>query len=134
MELIQFFTKHRIIRYIISGGISAVVNLVIFYVLNLEIGIYYITASILSFISAFFVSFTLQKFWTFKSHETETHKQMIMYLGNSLFGLGLNTTILFLCVHFLQVLPLLGQIVAGGLTALCTFQISRNFVFNRIWA
>jgi putative flippase GtrA/ADP-heptose:LPS heptosyltransferase len=130
MELIQYFTRHRIVRYIISGGTSAVINLVVFYVLNLEIGVYYITASILSFAAAFFVSFTLQKFWTFKSHETETHKQMIMYLGNSLFGLGLNTSILFICVHFLQILPLFGQIIAGALTAFCTFQISRNFVFR----
>ncbi|KKQ99234.1 MAG: GtrA family protein [Parcubacteria group bacterium GW2011_GWF2_40_69] len=131
MEIIQYFIKHRIVRYVISGGTSAVVSLVLFFILNSKIGVHYIISSVISFIFAFFVSFILQKFWTFKSHETQAHKQMVMYLGNSLFGLGLNTVILFVCVHYLKMLPLVGQIVAGGLTAFCTFQISRRFVFNQ---
>ncbi len=131
MELIQYFTKHRIIRYLIGGSTSAVVNLTVFFVLYSTIGVHYILASVFAFIIAFFVSWAFHKFWTFKDNSMDNfHIQGFYYLLNSLFGLGLNTAILFICVHYLSLLPIIGQIIAGGLTACCTFFISKHFIFR----
>lgn len=132
MEIIRFFTKYRIVRYVIGGGTSAVVNLTVFFVSNSVFHVHYIVSSILAFIIAFFVSWTFQKFWTFKDHSRDNmHIQGFYYLLNSIFGLGLNTLILYICVHYLSFIPILGQIVAGGLTAFCTFYISKKYIFNK---
>lgn len=126
------YTQYTIVRYIISGCTSASVNLVTLYIFNSIVGLYYLTASIVAFICAFFVSLVLHKFWTFQDHSLENvHKQGIMYLMNSLFGLSLNTMFMYIFVSLLHIWVLLAQVIAGLLVASCTFFISKHFVFKR---
>jgi putative flippase GtrA len=130
--MIEKATQYTIVRYLVGGSTSAIVNLAIFYILNSVIGVHYIVSSVVAFVVAFFVSLAFHKFWTFRDHSTENiHIQGFMYFLSSIFGLGLNTLILYLCVDYFGLLPLLGQIIAGGLTACCTFFISKHLIFNR---
>lgn len=129
--MIAYFTKHLIIRYLISGGTSASVNIGLFSILHYYFKLHYIVSNIFAFIFAFFVSLILQKFWTFQDHSTENiHMQGLFYLFSSLFGLGLNTSILYISVDLIGVKPIIGVIIAGILTAMCTFQINKKFIFN----
>ena len=130
--MIHYFTRHLIIRYIISGGISATVNICLFSLLFYKFHIQYLLANALSFIVAFFVSLLLQKFWTFKDTNTENiHIQGLYYLMSSLFGLAINTLVLYICVDFFGFWKIPAVIVAGIATALCTFQISKKYIFNQ---
>jgi len=130
--MIEKIIGFTIVRYLIGGSTSAFVNLSIFYFLNSVIGIHYITSSVFAFIASFFVSLFFHKFWTFRDHSTKNmHIQSLYYLLNSLFGLALNTTILYICVDNFNILPLQGQIIAGLLTACCTFFISKNIIFSK---
>jgi putative flippase GtrA len=130
--MIKYFTRHLIVRYIISGGTSALVNLSFFSLLLYVFHVHYIVSSVIAFSVGFLVSLTLQKFWTFRDHSTDNiHVQGFLYLLNSLFGLCVNTLILYISVHYFGLMPLAGQIIAGIGTALCTFQISRKYVFNQ---
>ena len=130
--MIEYFTRHLIVRYVISGGTAAFVNLSIFSVCYYIFHIHYIVASIIAFIIAFFVSLILQKFWTFRDSSTNNiHIQGLMYLFSSLFGLLVNTFILYACVDYFGMAPLAGQIIAGVGTALCTFFISSNYIFKK---
>lgn len=130
ISLFQYFTQHVVVRFIISGGTSALVDLILLYLLHEVGGFYYLLSAILAFIGAFGVSFTLHKYWTFKSHEEETHKQVIIYLGTSLFGLFLNTTLMYVFVDFFHIQVMLSQIFVGAIVACSSFFISRNFVFK----
>jgi len=126
------FTKHLVVRYLISGGTSAIVNLAILSLLYYVFDVYYILAGIIAFSVAFFVSLSLHKFWTFDDTSmVGAHKQAGKYLIVSLFGLAINTFILYVCVDILHLYVYIGQIVAGGLTACVTFFISRDHVFNQ---
>lgn len=130
VDFVNYFTKHVVVRFIISGGTSAVVDLSFLYLFNKVIGIHYLTAAILAFLIAFCVSFTLHKFWTFKSHGEETHKQVVIYLGTSLFGLFLNTLLMYIFVDILNIGVMVSQFFVGGMVAFSSFFISRNFVFK----
>lgn len=129
--MIANLTKHLIIRYLISGGTSASVNIGLFSLLHYYFKIHYILSNIFAFIVAFFVSLVLQKFWTFQDHSTENiHMQGLFYLFSSLFGLGLNTSILYISVDLVGVQPIVGVIIAGIFTAMCTFQINKKYIFK----
>ncbi|MCR4334672.1 MAG: glycosyltransferase [Patescibacteria group bacterium] len=131
MTIVHKLTKHLLFRYIISGGTAAFVDLVLLYIFNTVFDIHYIYASIMAFIVAFFVSFILQKFWTFKNLSKENiHKQVVMYLGSSLFGLSLNTLLMYIFVDYFHLFVLLSQIFAGGLVACCSFFISKKLIFK----
>ncbi len=130
--MISKLTKHLLVRYIISGGTSAAVNLSVFSLFFFIFHIHYIISNVIAFSVAFSVSLVLQKFWTFRDHSTDNlHIQGLLYLFNSLFGLCINTIILYVCVHFFGILPITGVVIAGLITAVCTFQISRRYVFNQ---
>ena len=130
--MISKLTKHLIVRYIISGGTSAVVNLTFFSLFFYIFHIYYIISNVIAFVIAFCVSLVLQKFWTFRDHSIDNiHIQSLLYLFSSLFGLVVNTLVLYICVDFLGILPIFGVIIAGISTALCTFPISRKYIFNQ---
>lgn len=130
--MIEKIAGYTIVRYLIGGGTSAAVNLIIFYFLNSVSGVHYITSSVIAFAFAFFVSLTFHKFWTFRDHSTQNmHIQGFYYLLSSLFGLSLNTLILYICVDYFGLLPLVGQIIAGALTACCTFFISKYIIFKK---
>lgn len=130
IQFIDKFTKHVAVRFVISGGSSAFVDLLILYILNSVFGVHYLTAAILAFICAFGVSFTLHKFWTFKSHIESAHKQAVMYLATSLFGLLLNTLLMYVFVDKFHVVVLLAQMIVGIIVAFFSFFLSHNFVFK----
>lgn len=129
--MIKRLTKHLLVRYFISGSISATVNLALFFVLHHVYQVYYITSSIIAFIVAFLISLVLQKFWTFKDRSMDNiHRQIGKYLLTSLVGLLIDIIVLYVCVEYFRFYALIGQIVAGLLTACCTFFLSRHFVFK----
>lgn len=129
--MIKKFTKHLIVRYIISGGTSAVINLSVLSFLYYIQEVYYLYAAIVAFIVSFLFSLILQKFWTFKDNSRENvHIQIGKYLLSSLFGLSLNTLFLYILVDHLHFFVYMGQIIAGGLVACITFFISRKFIFK----
>lgn len=129
-RITDMLEKHVFLRFFISGSTSAFVDLVLLFVLNSLLGMHYLTAAILAFIGAFGVSFTLHKFWTFKSHHQDTKKQAVMYLGTSLFGLMLNTLLMYVFVDYFHIMVLLSQVIVGLMVAFCSFFLSRNFVFT----
>lgn len=125
------FTKHLIVRYVISGGTSAVINLSTLSFLYYIKHMYYIYAAIIAFIVSFLVSLVLQKFWTFEDRSRNNLSVQIgKYLITSLLGLSLNTFILYVLVDHLHLYVYVGQIIAGGLVACVTFFISRKYVFK----
>ena len=138
-KLITKLTKHVVVRFIIAGGTSAMVDLVALYIFNVVFGMQYLLAAILAFLVAFGFSFTLHKYWTFKSHHGETHKQAMLYFGTSLFGLFLNTILMYIFVdhvfavvfaHDMKIRVMASQFVVGILVAFSSFFISRKFVFK----
>lgn len=130
ITVINFLIKHTWIRFIIAGGTSAFVNLTLLFVLHNSFGIYYLLSSTLAFIGAFGVSFTLHKYWTFKSHTEDTNKQVILYLGTSLFGLILNIVLMYVFVDIFGVGVMLSQLFVGAIVAFSSFFISRTYVFR----
>ncbi len=129
-DLVNYFTKHIWIRFIIAGGTSAFIDLTLLFVLHELLGLYYLSSAILAFIGAFGVSFTLHKYWTFKSHQEDTHKQVLMYLLTQFFGLLLNTALMYVFVDMIRVPVMLSQVFAGALVAFCSFFIAQNLVFR----
>src|SRR3989344_8484307 len=96
-----------IIKYIISGGTAAIVDLTILYFLD-SLGMYYLISVNIAFIIAFIVSFSLQKYWTFNdSRGNRTHYQMIIYFVVSVINVFINTII----IHFLLIYNIAPEIL-----------------------
>lgn len=124
--------RARFFRYLAAGGTAAFVDFVFLYLFTDIIGLHYLWSSVLAFILSFFVSFILQKFWTFQDDSVEkVHTQAAVYLATAIASLLLNTALMYFFVEWLSLWYMAAQFIASGLLAFATFFISRDFIFSR---
>lgn len=129
IDLIKAYA--RIIRFVIAGGTGAVVNLTALYLLVTYGQVHPVLGSMGSFVVAFFVSFTLQKLWTYRNYDKETaKKQMAVYLGIQLINLAINTACMYVLVHYTPVHYLAAQIITSALIAVESFFLYKHVVFR----
>ncbi len=129
---------HIIIKYIISGGTAAIVDLAILNFLD-SLHLHYLVSVNIAFLIAFFVSFSFQKYWTFKdSKDDKFHKQLTLYFIVSATNVFINSLI----IHFLLYLDFIpsdfylrtvvwAQIIASAIIAIESFIIYRYFIFKK---
>jgi len=131
--MVNLLLKHKqIVKYLIAGGTSALVDLSVLYILTDICGIWYLFSACLAFIVAFFVSFFLQKFWTFRDGDKEKmYKQMGVYLAVALTNFVINTTLMYILVDGFKVWYMLAQFIVSGTIACESYVVSRFFIFNK---
>ena len=120
------------VRYFICGTIAASTNIGLLYVFTDIAGIWYLYSSILAFLIALFVSFSLQKFVVFKDTKTNgIHYQFGKYFIVAIFGIVTNTAIMFICVDVFGIWYILAQIIAGFFVMIQNFILYKFFIFNK---
>lgn len=126
------FRHRQIIKFLIAGGTSTSIDIFIFTVLTYWVGLWYITASISSFIIAFWVSFGLQKFWTFRDKNVEKFmKQTYLYFIVAIVNLGISTLLIYLFVDYIHIHKFISKIIANAIIAAESFFVYRHFIFAK---
>lgn len=125
--------KHkRPIKYLIAGGLAAFTDLSLLYFFTDILGVWYLFSAGLAFVAAFFVSFFLQKFWTFRDPDKQKmYQQMGAYLAVALANFAINVALMYALVDGLKIWYMLAQFVVGGLIAIESYLIYKTFIFNR---
>lgn len=104
--LTRITSKYRLLlRYGIVGVVGGAIQTLTLYlwvgVLHLEA--FYLFGAVVGFCAALLVTFTLQKYWTFRDHEnTEVQRQFVVYTGIALASLGLNILLLHMSKLLLE--------------------------------
>lgn len=126
------FSYKRLIKYVISGGTAAITDLSLLFVFYEVLEINVVVAATLAFIAAFFVSFYLQKFWTFRDNSKDKMKrQMFVYFAVGAANTLVNAWSMDLLVNSWHVWYLLAQVIASGTIALYSFIIYKFFIFAK---
>ena len=119
------------IKYIISGGTAAVVDLGLLYIFTDIVGLWYLLAAVIAFVFGLFTSFSMHKFWTFR--ESSLHrlkKQFVFFTSLALVNLILNTFLMYIAVEMLGIWYLGAQFVIMGLLAVMNFVINKTVTFR----
>ncbi len=134
MKLLSAIFEHRYARtlkFIISGGLAATIDLGLLYALTEIWHVWYLLSAILAFGVAFGVSFSLQKFWTFNDRSVEgIHAQLGMYLVIALLGLGLNTLCMYGLVDHFGLHYIVAQILTSAFIAVANFFAYKHLIFK----
>ena len=119
------------IRFIISGGSAAAVHFALLYFLTDALSIWYLLSTTIAFVAAFTVSFTLQKFWTFRDRASNrVHVQIVWYLAVALGNLGLNTIGMYVLVNRLELWYIFAQGLTTATLAVESFFVYRYLIFH----
>lgn len=130
--LTSFVLKYsKVLKYLISGGSAAVINLGVLYVFTEYFGVWYLASSGIAFVFAFMVSFTLQKFWTFGDASVQMiKKQLMLYLVAAAFNLAINTVLMYAFVEHLGIHYFFAQIITSGIIAIGSFFVYQHLIFK----
>jgi len=121
----------KLVRYVTSGGAAALTNMTVLFLLVHFGHLYYLYASILAFLISVGVSFTMQKFWTFRdTHVHDIHTQFARYVLVIVANLILNTLLMYTLVEKAGVWYLSAQFFTVIAIAFVGYFAYRHFVFR----
>ena len=116
-----------LVRYGVSGLAGYFTNILVIYCLTDLLGVHYILSAVLSFVVAFAVTFTMQKYWTFRDASLATrNRQVVWYLIITLGSLGINVLLLYIFVDIFGLWYLSSQFVILGFIALISFLLNKK--------
>lgn len=130
-ELVSILSSWQFWKSLLSGGITAVVDLSLLFVLREKLLWSYWTAVNTSFAASILVNFFLQKFWTFSSQNLDVaHKQFVKFLVVAVCNMAANAFLMFFLTVCLGVWYLGAQIITISLLVLANFVAYQRFVFR----
>lgn len=126
------FRHRQIIKYLVAGGTSTSIDILVFTALTYWVGLWYIISSISSFIIAFGVSFLLQKFWTFRDKNTDNiARQTYLYFIVAIANLGISTLLIYIFVDYIHIHKFVSKVIANIIIAAESFFVYRHFIFAK---
>jgi len=124
-------TQKSIVKFFLAGcfvGLNDLIFLFIFHGL-FKIGI--VVATSLAFILSFAVSFTLQKFWTFRNYnQNKAFHQIILYFLNAFVGLSFNGALMHYFVNKIYIFYIFSQIIVNLMIGTYNFFVYKFIIFK----
>ena len=120
----------ELLRFLVSGVIAFLTGIFTLYLFTDRLGVWYLSSSVLAFIAAFAVSFSLQKFWTFQDKQVDTMpSQFGMSLLLAVSNLLINTVLMYVFVEYMHFHYLLAQVFITSIIAVETYFIYKYVIF-----
>lgn len=132
----------QIFKFAIVGGISFVVDFLVYGVSCNVLGIHYIIAGLLGFTISVIVNYTLSMRFVFKSKEDmRKDKEFVIFVVLSLIGMVLNSVILYICIDLIymywawlnqildiEIMNLAAKVIATGIVMVYNFVTRKIFL------
>ena len=119
----------QIVKFIIVGGISTVIDYIIFFVLHDILKWNTIIANILGFTVSVIYNYIASIKWVFDVNKNnDQKKQFIIFIFLSVIGLIINTGIVYLCVDIMKFYSLIGKVIATGIVMVFNFITRKAFL------
>ncbi len=123
--------RKSVVKFFFAGSSAAAVDLIFLYLFYgvFKWGLVFSTS--FAFILSFAVSFTLQKFWTFRNSSSKKIPiQFVLYIGNAFIGLNINAGLMHVLVINVGVWYMLAQVIVNLTIGVYNFFIYKFIVFR----
>jgi len=120
-----------IVKYLIAGFLSTLTHLLVLHFVHTVFYLNIIASTTVAFIAAFLVSFSLQKFWTFRNLSRKYLQQIYLYLSIGIFNLFVNGLLMEITVNWWAWHYLWAQIATSALIAVSSFILYKFIVFKK---
>lgn len=119
----------QVMKFVIVGGLSFVLDFIIYYVLKNFFSVYYIVAGFFSFTLSLIFNYLMSMKFVFKSKDDlkKTHEFMI-FVTLSVIGLGINLLCLYLLVDLFHINDLIAKILVAGIVMVFNFITRKIFI------
>jgi len=128
----ELFTQYKkIIKFLIAGSTAAGTTFFFVYFFTEIVGLWYLISSVFAFFFGIIVSFTLQKFWTFKGEQAkQTRHQLILFILFAAFGMAINATGMYLLVDKAHLWYMIAQFITAAGIAVMNYFVYQSVIFK----
>lgn len=119
----------QVMKFVIVGGLSFVLDFIIYYVLKNFFSVYYIVAGFFSFTLSLIFNYLMSMKFVFKSKDDlkKTH-EFIIFVTLSVIGLGINLLCLYILVDLFDINDLIAKILVAGIVMVFNFITRKIFI------
>lgn len=133
-RLYIFIFEHKkigeTIRYLVIGGISAFLDLLLLYILVNYFKIWYLYATVISFTMVTILGYLGQKYFTFRNYKKNYKKQLFIFFIITGIGLIINITFMFLFVSLMNIWYILASIITKFIVLIWNFITNKKITFK----
>lgn len=117
-------------RFLLIGGSSALLNLLFLWLLSAVFGLWYLLASVLSYLLCMTYNFLLQRAWAFNGRGGAVLRQGFLFAAANVLGLAVNTAVFYLLVEKAGLWYIAAQAAASVIVAVQSF-FAYRWIFAR---
>jgi len=122
--------KHKIVRFIISGGIGAFTQLSLLYLLVDKLKLWYLLSTMIAFCISIIVSFVMQKSFTFKNKNQKIKSQFLKFFILTSVLFVLNILWMYIFVSIFNIPYLFSQVFTSIINAFISFMVFKSLIFK----
>jgi putative flippase GtrA len=122
-------------RYLGIGVIATLVDWVVFYLLIVYLGIFYLLALAASYFASTIFNFFMNRRYTFRNTYKRVHVQLALFITVAVVGLGLNETIVYGLAHLIpggmtDIALMVSRVIATLVVFLWNFALNKHITFR----
>jgi putative flippase GtrA len=132
----------ELLLFFIVGGLATVVDWIVFYLFNKQVGLHYIISVILSYSFGGATSYTLNKIFTFKDKSKDFALQISLFTLIMTGAYGLNILFMYLQIevlfkklinlnNFTLSAEMIARVITTGLVFIYNFMMHKFITFNK---
>lgn len=129
LKLITLLQK-PIVRYFIMSGLLVILELASFAFLNSTLGINYLIATPASLILIIILNWYIGRLFIFKKSKHTAHTEFLLVMLASIIGVGIQISVVYICVEMANLLPFFAKVLAIGVTFFWNFFIRQKYIFT----
>lgn len=130
----SMFLKYKSgILYLFFGGLSTLLNIVVFFCLNTLVKMNYQVANVIAWIVVVIFAYTTNKIWVFESKtssKSELIKETLSFIIARLITLGMEFVLLYVLIEKLHILEIISKIIINVVVIIVNYLFSKIFIFN----
>lgn len=119
----------QLMKFVVVGGLSFVLDFIIYYVLTNFFSVYYLVAGFFSFSLSLIFNYLMSMKFVFKSKDDlkKTH-EFAIFVVLSVMGLGLNLLSLYILVDIFKMNDLIAKVFVAGIVMIFNFVTRKIFL------
>ena len=120
--------------YCFFGGLTTVVNIIVFYLFNDVISFHYMVANVIAWVVAVLFAYITNRTWVFKSKITGTKaiiKELLIFVWFRVLSLLMEYIILFIMIELLGVREMASKLVAQIVVIVANYVFSKWIIFKK---
>lgn len=136
MDRIKSFLQDKSVRevvlYLFFGGIAFFLNIILFYLFTVQIGINALTGNIICWIICVLFQFVTNRTWVFRANSGESDQkvQLVEFFSGRLLTLLMEELILFVFINKLHLQEMAVKIAAQVFVIIANYLLSKFWVFK----